>query len=213
MPLGVPKVPFRFQGQQADWVDIYNRLSRERILFLCSELNDETANQLVGLMIYLNSENAQKEFGLRTNKSPNRWSFSFILYINSPGGSVICGLALYDVINYVNADVSTIVIGSAASSASLILAAGTKGKRIALPHSRLMLHQPESQVFGQALDIQKETDEIIRLKHEILAIYNERTGQPLDRLAKDIERDFFMSAYEAQKYNLVDAVVQTVQNY
>lgn len=113
MPLGVPKVPFRFQGQQADWVDIYNRLSRERILFLCSELNDETANQLVGLMIYLNSENASKEF---------------YLYINSPGGSVICGLALYDVINYVNADVSTIVIGSAASSASLILAAGTKGK-------------------------------------------------------------------------------------
>uniref|UniRef100_UPI003002C587 Clp protease proteolytic subunit n=1 Tax=Cephaleuros diffusus TaxID=1519597 RepID=UPI003002C587 len=192
MPLGVPKVPFRFQGQQADWVDIYNRLSRERILFLCSELNDETANQLVGLMIYLNSENPQKEF---------------YLYINSPGGSVICGLALYDVINYVNADVSTIVIGSAASSASLILAAGTKGKRIALPHSRLMLHQPESQVFGQALDIQKETEEIIRLKHEILAIYNQRTGQPLERLSKDIERDFFMSASEAQKYNLVDSVV------
>nr|YP_010261164.1 Clp protease proteolytic subunit [Cephaleuros karstenii]UIB39105.1 Clp protease proteolytic subunit [Cephaleuros karstenii] len=198
MPLGVPKVLFRFQGQQADWVDIYNRLSRERILFLCSELNDEIANQLVGLMIYLNSENAQKEFNL---------------YINSPGGSVICGLALYDVINYVNADVATIVIGSASSSASLILAAGTKGKRIALPHSRIMLHQPESQVFGQALDIQKETEEIIRLKHDILAIYNQRTGQPLERLSKDIERDFFMSAYEAKNYNLVDGVVQTVQNY
>ena len=128
MPLGIPKVPFRLQGQPADWVDIYNRLSRERILFLCSDLNDETVNQLVGLMIYLNSENPQKEF---------------YIYINSPGGSIICGLALYDVINYVNADVSTIVIGSAASSASLIIAAGTRGKRIALPHSRIMIHQPE----------------------------------------------------------------------
>nr|YP_010260893.1 Clp protease proteolytic subunit [Cephaleuros virescens]UIB38647.1 Clp protease proteolytic subunit [Cephaleuros virescens] len=206
MPLGVPKVRFQLPNQQQpDWIDsavcfqyLYNRLSRERILFLCSELNDEAANQLVALLIYLNAENYSKEF---------------YLYINSPGGSLICGLAVYDVISYISSDVSTIVIGGAASSASLISGAGTKGKRIALPHARLMIHQPETQVFGQAIDIEKETQEILRLKDEITAIYSKLTGQPLDRLAKDMERDFFMSAFQARRYNLVDAVVQTVQDY
>nr|YP_010261110.1 Clp protease proteolytic subunit [Cephaleuros parasiticus]UIB39051.1 Clp protease proteolytic subunit [Cephaleuros parasiticus] len=206
MPLGVPKVRFQLPNQQQpDWIDsavcfqyLYNRLSRERILFLCSELNDEAANQLVALLIYLNAENYSKEF---------------YLYINSPGGSLICGLAVYDVISYISSDVSTIVIGGAASSASLISGAGTKGKRIALPHARLMIHQPETQVFGQAIDIEKETQEILRLKDEITAIYSKLTGQPFDRLAKDMERDFFMSAFQARRYNLVDAVVQTVQDY
>ena len=193
MPLGVPRVPYRLHNSQSEWVDIYNRLSRNRILFLCSDLNDEAANQLIGLMVYLNSENPQKEF---------------YLYINSPGGSLVSGLALYDVIRYVNADVSTIVIGTAASMASLILAAGTKGKRIALPHARIMIHQPEGQIASSAADIERETVEILRIKDEIIQIYSERTGQPISRISKDMERDFFMSAQEAKNYSLVDAVVR-----
>lgn len=192
MPLGVPRVPYRLHNSQSEWVDIYNRLSRNRILFLCSDLNDEAANQLIGLMVYLNSENPQKEF---------------YLYINSPGGNLIAGLALYDVIRYVNADVSTIVIGTAASMASLILSAGTRGKRIALPHARIMVHQPEGQIASSAADIERETFEILRLRDEIIQIYSERTGQTISRISKDIERDFFMSAQEAKNYNLVDAVV------
>ena len=192
MPLGVPRVPYRLHNSQSEWVDIYNRLSRNRILFLCSDLNDEAANQLIGLMVYLNSENPQKEF---------------YLYINSPGGSLVSGLALYDVIRYVNADVSTIVIGTAASMASLILSAGTKGKRIALPHARVMIHQPEGQIASSAADIERETVEILRIKDEIIQIYSERTGQPIPRISKDMERDFFMSAQEAKNYSLVDAVV------
>ena len=199
MPLGVPKVPFMLDEdeQEAEWVDLYNRLSRERILFLCSELSDEMSNQLVGLFVYLNSENPQKEF---------------YLYINSPGGSIICGLAVYDAIHYVNADVSTIVVGSAASMASLILAAGTKGKRIALPHTRIMIHQPESGSSGYAIDLKKETEEVFRLKNQVLELYNERTGQSLARLSNDIERDYYMSAEEAKEYNIVDAVVES-ENY
>ena len=196
MPLGVPSVPYNIEGEdEEEWIDLYNRLSREKILFLCSEVSDETSNQLVGLFVYLNSENPRKEF---------------YLYINSQGGSLICGLALYDVITLVHGDVSTIVVGSAASIASLVLTAGTIGKRIALPHTRIMIHQPESGASGNAIDIQKETDEVLRLKNQVLELYSERTNQPLSRIAKDFERDYFMSAQEAKKYNIVDAVVQSL---
>ena len=192
MPIGVPKVPFRFPGEaSAQWVDLYNRLYRERVLFLCQDLEDQLANQLIGIMLYLNAEEDSK---------------GVFIYINSPGGSVTCGLAVYDNMNYINAEVTTICVGTAASMASFVLAGGDRGKRIALPHSRIMIHQPEGGSQGQASEVLSESQEVIRIRRQVGKIYAERTGQPLSRISRDMDRDEFMSAREARDYGLIDQV-------
>jgi ATP-dependent Clp protease protease subunit len=192
MPIGVPKVPFRLPGEpSAQWVDLYNRLYRNRVLFLCQELNDELANQLVGIMIFLSAED--KSQGL-------------YLYINSPGGSVTCGIAVYDGMNYAEADVTTISVGTAASMASFVLSGGEKGKRIALPSSRIMIHQPEGGNQGQASEVLAESEEVIRIRREVAKIYAQRTGQNLSKISRDMDRDQFMSAREAKEYGIVDQV-------
>lgn len=193
MPIGIPKVPYRLPGESSgEWVDIYNRLYRERMLFFCQDLDDELTNQLVGVLLYLNTEKiASKDIAL---------------HINSPGGSVSCGLALYDTINYIDPDVLTLCIGTAASMASFILAAGTRNKRVALPHSRIMIHQPEGGSQGQASEILSEAEEVLRVRRQIERIYAERTGQSIERISQDINRDQFMSAIEARNYSLIDHV-------
>lgn len=192
MPIGVPKVPFRLPGEPtAQWIDLYNRLYRERVLFLCQDLDDELTNQLIGIMLFLNAE--EKSKGL-------------YLYINSPGGSVTCGIALYDTMNYVQADVTTICVGTAASMASFILAGGDIGKRIALPHSRIMIHQPEGGSQGQASEILCECEEVLRIRQQVGQIYAQRTNQSLSQISRDMDRDRFMSAKEAKEYGLVDQV-------
>jgi ATP-dependent Clp protease protease subunit len=195
MPIGVPKVPFRLPGEPAaQWVDLYNRLYRERLLFLCNDLDDELANQLIGIMLFLNAE--EKSKGL-------------YIYINSPGGSVTCGIAVYDAINYIKADVTTICVGTAASMASLVLAGGAPRKRIALPHSRIMIHQPEGGSQGQASQVLSESEEVRRIRRQVAKIYSEHTGQPLNKISRDMDRDEFMSAREAKEYGLVDEVASS----
>jgi ATP-dependent Clp protease protease subunit len=192
MPIGVPKVPFRLPGEaSAQWVDLYNRLYRERVLFLCQELDDELANQLIGIMLYLNAEEEKK---------------GLFIYINSPGGSVTCGIAVYDAMNYIKADVTTICVGTAASMASFILAGGDPGKRIALAHSRIMIHQPEGGSKGQASEVVSESQEVKRIRDQVGKIYADRTGQPLNWISRDMDRDQFLSAREAKAYGLVDQV-------
>ena len=192
MPIGVPKVPFRLPGEpSAQWVDLYNRLYRERVLFLCQELDDELANQLIGIMLYLNSEDKNK---------------GLYLYTNSPGGSVTCGIAVYDAMNYVQSPVTTICVGTAASMASFILAGGDTGKRIALPYSRIMIHQPEGGSQGQASEVLAESEEVMRIRRQVGQIYAQRTGQPLSRISRDMDRDQFLSSEEAKTYGLVDQV-------
>jgi ATP-dependent Clp protease, protease subunit len=192
MPIGVPKVPFRMPGEaSAQWVDLYNRMYRERVLFFCQELDDEFANQLIGIMLYLNAEDANK---------------GLYIYINSPGGSVTCGIAVYDTMNYVKCGVTTICVGTAASMASFVLAGGDRGKRIALPHARIMIHQPEGGSQGQASEVLSESEEVMRIRRQVGRIYAERTGQPLNRISRDMDRDQFMSAKEAKEYGLVDQV-------
>lgn len=197
MPIGIPKVPFRLPGEStAQWIDLYNRLYRERVLFLCQDLDDELANQLIGIMLYLNAEEKAK---------------GIYLYINSPGGSVTSGIALYDTMNYVKAEVTTICIGTAASMASFILAGGQIGKRIALPHARIMMHQPEGGAQGQASDVITECYEILRIRQQIGTIYSQRTNQPLNKISRDLDRDQFLSAKEAKAYGLVDQVAVDVK--
>ena len=192
MPIGVPKVPFRLPGEpSAQWVDLYNRLYRERVLFLCQELDDELANQLIGIMLYLNSEDKNK---------------GLYLYINSPGGSVTCGIAVYDAMNYVQSPVTTICVGTAASMASFILAGGDTGKRIALPYSRIMIHQPEGGSQGQASEVLAESEEVMRIRRQVGQIYAQRTGQPLSRISRDMDRDQFLSSEEAKTFGFVDQV-------
>lgn len=192
MPIGVPKVPYRLPGeQQAQWVDLYNRLYRERVLFMGQELDDELCNQIVGMMLYLSAEDSSKNHEL---------------YINSPGGAVTSGLALFDTIEHVAADVITIGMGLAASTASFVLCGGTPLRRCALPHSRIMIHQPEGGTRGQASEIIYESVEILRLRRQVGYLYAARTGQPIDRIANDMDRDTFFSAEEARTYGLVDGV-------
>ena len=198
MPIGVPKVPFRLPGDpNAQWVDLYNRLYRERVLFLCQDLDDELSNQLIGIMLYLNAEEQLKDV---------------YIYINSPGGSVTCGIAVYDIINYINSDVITLCVGTAASMASFILAGGTRGRRIAFPHSRIMIHQPEGGSQGQASEVVSESEEVIRIRRQVGKIYANRTGQSLSQVSRDMDRDQFMSAREAKEYGLVDYLPSNVLN-
>jgi ATP-dependent Clp protease protease subunit len=194
MPLGTPSVPYRLPGSQYErWVDIYTRLGVERILFLGSEVNDAIANSLVAQMLYLDSEDNSKPI---------------YLYINSPGGSVTAGLAIYDTIQYVKSEVVTICVGLAASMGAFLLGAGTKGKRLALPHSRIMIHQPLGGTSQrQASDIEIEAREILRIKDMLNQSMADMTGQGLAKIEKDTDRDYFMSAAEAVQYGLIDRVI------
>nr|YP_009472670.1 clp protease proteolytic subunit [Rhipilia penicilloides]ARO74281.1 clp protease proteolytic subunit [Rhipilia penicilloides] len=196
MPIGVPKIPFKLPGEPAaEWVDLYNRLYRERVLFLCQPLDDELANQLIGIMLYLNGEERSKDI---------------YIYINSPGGSVTCGIGLYDIMNYIQPDVTTICVGTAASMASFILTGGARGKRLAFPHARMMIHQPEGGSQGQAAQVLWESEQVRQIRRQVGHIYAERTGQPLNRISQDMDRDQFMSAREAQNYGLVDHLAESV---
>ncbi|HIK12941.1 MAG TPA: ATP-dependent Clp protease proteolytic subunit [Oscillatoriaceae cyanobacterium M33_DOE_052] len=193
MPIGVPKVPYRLPGESyTQWIDIYNRLYRERIIFIPREIDDELANQVIAVMLYLDSEDSSKDI---------------ILYINSPGGYVTSGMAIYDTMQHIKSDVVTICVGLAASMGSFLLTAGSKGKRLALPHSRIMIHQPSGGTRGQATDIEIEAKEILRIRRQLNQIYADRTGQTLEKIEKDMDRDFFMSAYEAKEYGLIDRVI------
>ena len=194
MPIGTPSVPYRLPGSQMErWVDIYTRLGVARILFLGSEVNDGIANSLVAQMLYLDSEDSSKPI---------------YLYINSPGGSVTAGLAIYDTIQYVKSEVVTICVGLAASMGAFLLAAGTKGKRVALPHSRIMIHQPLGGTSRrQASDIEIEAREILRMKEMLNRSLADMSGQSFDKIEKDTDRDYFLSAEEAKDYGLIDRVI------
>ncbi len=194
MPIGTPSVPYRLPGSQYErWVDIYTRLGVERILFLGSEVNDAIANSLVAQMLYLDSEDSSKPI---------------YLYINSPGGSVTAGLAIFDTMQYVKSDVVTICVGLAASMGAFLLAAGTKGKRLALPHSRIMIHQPLGGTSQrQASDIEIEAREILRIKDMLNQSLADMSGQSLEKITKDTDRDYFLSAAEAKDYGLIDRVI------
>ena len=194
MPIGTPSVPYRLPGSQMErWVDIYTRLGVERILFLGSEVNDGIANSLVAQMLYLDSEDSSKPI---------------YLYINSPGGSVTAGLAIYDTIQYVKSEVVTICVGLAASMGAFLLAAGTKGKRVALPHSRIMIHQPLGGTSRrQASDIEIEAREILRMKEMLNRSLADMSGQSFEKIEKDTDRDYFLSAEEAHEYGLIDRVI------
>ncbi|KAK4534935.1 hypothetical protein CDCA_CDCA03G0960 [Cyanidium caldarium] len=195
MPVGVPKVAFRVPGSsQAEWVDIYNRMYRERIIFLGSELDDELANQIIAVMLYLDAEDNTKPV---------------YLYINSPGGSVVAGLAVFDTMRHIKSEIVTINVGLAASMASFLLAAGEKGKRLALPHSRVMIHQPLGGAQGQASDLKVEAEQILRIRDSLTHEYSKMTGQPYEKLIRDMSRDNFMSAYEALEYGLIDRVIDS----
>ncbi|GMI53058.1 hypothetical protein ScalyP_jg11146 [Parmales sp. scaly parma] len=194
MPIGVPKVAYRVPGApQADWVDIYNRLYRERIIFLAQEINDEIANQIIGVLLYLDSEDSTKPI---------------YLYINSPGGSVTAGLALYDTMQHVKSEVVTINVGLAASMGSFILAAGAKGKRLALPNSRVMIHQPMGGAQGQAADIKIEARQIMRIRDNLVRMYSKMTGKTEMVITEALDRDNFMSAEAAKEFGLIDDVIQ-----
>nr|YP_009548863.1 clp protease proteolytic subunit [Ceratopteris cornuta]AYW15838.1 clp protease proteolytic subunit [Pteris vittata]QBF44613.1 clp protease proteolytic subunit [Pteris vittata] len=193
MPIGVPKVPFRLPGEEdAVWVDVYNRLYRERLLFLGQQIDDEIANQLIGIMMYLNGEDQAKDM---------------YLYVNSPGGSVLAGISVYDAMQFVIPDVHTICMGLAASMGSFILAGGEITRRIALPHARVMIHQPASSYYdGQAGECVMEAEEALKLRDCITKVYAQRTGKPLWIISEDMERDVFLSAEEARDYGVVDLV-------
>jgi len=172
--------------------DIFSRLLKDRIIMLSDEVNDVTASLAVAQMLFLEAEDPDKDIQL---------------YINSPGGSVTSGFAIYDTMQYVKCDVSTICIGMAASMGAFLLAAGAKGKRFALPNSEIMIHQPLGGARGQASDIKIHAEQILKIKQKLNEILSERTGQPLEKIERDTERDFFMSADEAKAYGLVDEVM------
>lgn len=172
--------------------DIYSRLLKDRIIFLGDQVNDHTASLVVAQLLHLESEDPDKDI---------------FLYINSPGGVITAGMAIYDTMQYVKPDVSTICIGMAASMGAFLLAAGAKGKRFALPHSEIMIHQPLGGTQGQATDIKIHAERIIKMRSTLNDILSERTGQPVERIERDTERDHFMSALEAKEYGLIDEVI------
>jgi ATP-dependent Clp protease, protease subunit len=191
--LGLVPMVIETSGRGERAYDIYSRLLRERIVFLVGPVNDQTANVVVAQMLFLESENPDKEI---------------FLYINSPGGSVSAGLSVYDTMQFIKPDVSTLCMGMAASMGAFLLAAGTKGKRLALPNSRIMIHQPSGGAQGQASDIEIQAREILKLRESLNQILADRTGQSLDKIKADSERDYFMSAPEAKDYGLIDQVIE-----
>jgi len=191
--LGMVPVVIEQSGRGERAYDIYSRLLRERIIFLVGPVNDQTANLVVAQMLFLESENPDKDM---------------FLYINSPGGSVSAGMSIYDTMQFVKPDVSTMCMGMAASMGAFLLAAGAKGKRIALPNSRIMIHQPSGGAQGQATDIEIQAREILKLRESLNKILADRTGQPLEKIRNDSERDYFMSGQEAKEYGLIDQVLE-----
>lgn len=178
------------RGERA--YDIYSRLLKDRIIFLGGAIDDHVANVVIAQLLFLESEDPEKDIHL---------------YINSPGGVVTAGLAIYDTMQYIKPDVSTICLGSAASMGALLLSAGAPGKRYALPYARIMIHQPLGGAQGQATDIEIHAREILRLKELLNGILVHHTGKPMDRIQRDTERDFFMSSEQAKEYGLIDSVV------
>ena len=191
--LGLVPMVVEQSGRGERAYDIYSRLLKERVVFLIGPLNDHVANLVIAQMLFLESENPDKDISL---------------YVNSPGGSVSSGLAIFDTINFIKPDVSTLCIGMAASMGAFLLAAGTKGKRLCLPNSRVMIHQPLGGVSGQATDIEIHAKEILALKNQLNKILSRQTGQSLKTIAKDTDRDNFMSAQDALKYGIVDNVIE-----
>jgi ATP-dependent Clp protease protease subunit len=178
------------RGERA--YDIYSRLLKDRIIFIGEQVHDGIANTVIAQMLFLESEDPDKDINI---------------YINSPGGSVTAGMAIYDTMQYIKPDVATICMGQASSMGALLLASGTSGKRYSLPHARIMIHQPLGGVQGQATDIDIQAKEIMKIKDNIHNILVQHTGQSLERLREDTERDFFMSSHEAKEYGLVDKVI------
>lgn len=192
--LGLVPMVIETSGRGERAYDIYSRLLRERVVFLVGEVNDQTANLVIAQLLFLESENPDKDISL---------------YINSPGGSVSAGLAIFDTMNFIKPDVSTLCMGMAASMGAFLLTAGAKGKRFALPNSRVMIHQPLGGARGQASDIEIQAREILYLRERLNTILAERTGQSVDTIAKDTDRDNFMSAEVAKEYGLIDQVITT----
>jgi ATP-dependent Clp protease protease subunit len=190
--LGMVPIVIEQSGRGERAYDIYSRLLRERVIFLVGPVNDQTANLVVAQLLFLESENPDKDISL---------------YINSPGGSVSAGLSIFDTMHFIKPDVSTLCMGIAASMGAFLLAAGAKGKRFALPNSRVMIHQPSGGAQGQATDIEIQAREILKLRESLNGILAERTGQPLEKIRADSERDYFMSAEEAKTYGLIDQVI------
>ncbi len=191
--LGMVPIVIEQSGRGERAYDIYSRLLRERVIFLVGPVNDQSANLVVAQLLFLESENPDKDISL---------------YINSPGGSVSAGLSIFDTMNFIKPDVSTLCMGMAASMGSFLLMAGAKGKRNALPNSRIMMHQPSGGAQGQASDIEIQAREILKTREQLNRIYAERTGQPLERIAADMERDRWMSPSEALDYGLIDKVIE-----
>ncbi len=190
--LGMVPIVIEQSGRGERAYDIYSRLLRERIVFLVGPVNDMTANLVVAQMLFLESENPDKDI---------------FLYINSPGGSVSAGLSIFDTMNFIKPDVSTLCMGMAASMGSFLLMAGAPGKRIALPNAKIMIHQPSGGAQGQATDIEITAREIIKTREQLNRIYADRTGQSFEKIAADMERDYYMSPEEAKTYGLIDQVI------
>ena len=192
--LGLGMVPMVIEqsGRGERAYDIYSRLLRERIIFLVGPVTDQTANVVVAQLLFLESENPDKDIHF---------------YINSPGGSVSAGMSIYDTMQFIKPDVSTMCMGIAASMGSFLLMAGAKGKRLALPNARVMIHQPSGGAQGQATDIEIHAREILKTRAQLNRIYAERTGQPLEKIEADMERDFFLDPEEAKTYGLIDQVL------
>ncbi len=190
--LGMVPIVIEQSGRGERAYDIYSRLLRERIVFLVGPVNDMTANLVVAQMLFLESENPDKDI---------------FLYINSPGGSVSAGLSIFDTMNFIKPDVSTLCMGMAASMGSFLLMAGAQGKRIALPNAKIMIHQPSGGAQGQATDIEITAREILKTREQLNRIYADRTGQSYEKVAADMERDYYMSPEEAKTYGLIDQVI------
>jgi len=190
--LGLVPMVVETSGRGERAYDIYSRLLKERVVFLVGEVNDQTANLVVAQLLFLESENPDKDISL---------------YINSPGGSVSAGLAIYDTLQFIKPDVSTLCMGLAASMGAFLLSAGTKGKRFALPNARVMIHQPLGGARGQASDIEIQAREILYLKERLNNLLAEHTGQPVENISRDTDRDNFMSAEDAKAYGLIDQVL------
>ena len=190
--LGMVPMVIEQTGRGERSYDIYSRLLKERVIFLVGEVNDQTANLVVAQLLFLESENPEKDISF---------------YINSPGGSVTAGMAIYDTMNFIKPDVSTLCCGFAASMGAFLLAAGAKGKRFSLPNSKVMIHQVLGGARGQATDIEIHARDILRTKDQMNRILAERTGQPLEKIQRDTERDYFLTADEAKDYGLIDEVI------
>jgi ATP-dependent Clp protease protease subunit len=191
--LGMVPMVIEQSGRGERAYDIYSRLLRERVIFLVGPVNDATANLVVAQMLFLESENPDKDISF---------------YINSPGGSVSAGLSIFDTMNFIKPDVSTLCMGMAASMGSFLLMAGAKGKRFALPNSKIMIHQPSGGAQGQATDIEITAREILKTREQLNKIYADRTGQSFEKICNDMERDFYMSPTEALDYGLIDKVLE-----